>query len=213
MPGFRLAVPLFPIIIGTGLIIACSLWELKGKAIKTIAPKFLLGMLALAFAANVLGVLQYSIRKSHEKSWHRNQANFYMPAADWLRKYVWQSQSIALGDIGYIGYFGDHDRIIDTTGLVDRHLGRLKGIASLTTDLDYIFDQKPFCIVSLVHKYPDGAELGHSEFDRKIAKDPRLAKDYRLVAELFGWENKERSRTDWKTRTSKVYFKIYFTNQ
>lgn len=213
MPGYRLAVPLFPLIIGAGIIIAGALWELKEKEIAEFKPRFTVVLLGLALAANLFGIGNYSLRKSFEKEWLRNQSRFYMPAADWLRKHVWQGQSIALGDIGYIGYFGDHDRIIDTMGLMDRHLGRLKGIASMTTDLDYIFGQKPFCIVSLVHKYPDGNELGHSEFDRAIVKDPRFARNYRLVHELFGWQSEELSRSDWKTRTSQVYFRFYFSRQ
>jgi len=210
MPGSRMLVPLMPIFCGAGMVMFGARW-LSGKN-----PKRDRGLLylvcALIIFANLFQVIRYEAFASFDKTWHRNQSRFYMNTADFLKKYVWQSQSIAVGDIGYIGYFGDHNRIIDTTGLVDRHLGRLPGISSMTTDLDYIFSQEPFAIVSLVHRYPEGTEIGHSEFDRQLAQDARLKMEYRLVEEIFGWDSVEISRTDWKKRNSRVYFKIYFKN-
>ncbi len=210
MPGFRLAVPLLPLFAGVGMILFGSQW-LSGK--NEGKDRGLLYLVTgLALALNIFSVVRYRATKSHDQTWHRDQSKFYVPAADWLKKYVWQDQTIALGDIGYIGYFANHDRIIDTMGLVDRHLGRLPGISSLTTDLDYIFNQEPFCIVSLEHRYPDGTVIGHSEFDRAIAGDARLKMEYRKATEIFGWDSEELSRTDWKKRTSKVYFIIYLRN-
>jgi len=214
MPGYRLAVPLLPVVTGAVFIIACLIWKTEG--VNSFSKKLinlLRVIVSLFLLLQVYGIARYLMGNSFDKNWHQNQAKFYRPTAEWLRKYVWQNQTIAAGDIGYIGYFGDHDRIIDTMGLVDRHLGRLPGISSLTTDLDYIFDQNPFCIVTLVHKYPAGAELGHSEFDRQLALDKRFTEKYRLVHQIYGWTSQELSRTDWKQRTSQVYFKIYFNNQ
>jgi hypothetical protein len=209
MPDFRLLVPTFPLIYGLGM----TLLNLPSGREKSPARNRAAAVLAgIALAANLFHAGKYMVFKSYEKTWHQRQASFYRPTADWLKRHVWQSQVIAAGDIGYIGYFGDHDRIIDTMGLVDRRLGRVPGIASLNTDLDYIFEQNPFAIVRLVHRYPDGTELGHNEFDRKVFLDQRFNKNYHLVKEIFAWQNQEISRTDWQKRTSYVYFKIYIKN-
>ena len=209
MPGFRFFIPLLSLFVIIGAIILKN-WEEKAKNRAKFSKTYLYLFFTFLCALNLIGLIRYCAKDSPEKNWHRNQSKFYLPTALWLKKYVWQSQSIALGDIGYIGYFGDHDRIIDTMGLVDRHLGRLKGISSMTTDLDYIFSQKPFCIVSLIHRYPDGTIIGHSQFDREVAKDPRLAQNYRLVKEIYGWRSVEISREDWQKRESEVFFRIYF---
>jgi len=210
MPGFRLLVPTFPVIYGLGIILLTRQSGPEKSPTRNWATLLIVG---IALAANLFQAGKYTALKSFDKNWHRSQARFYRPTADWLKKYVWQSQPVAVGDIGYIGYFGDQDRIIDTMGLVDRRLGRLPGIASLNTDLDYIFDQDPFAILCLVHKYPDGIEIGHSEFDRQVSRDPNFKKNYHLALEIFAWDSQEISRTDWKKRSSRVYFKIYLHNR
>jgi len=210
MPGGRLLVPLLGIFSGAGAILFGSEW-LSGKNEKRDRGLIYL-VVGLVLVSNLFFVVRSQFARSFDQTWHQNQGKFYLATADWLKKYVWQSQTIALGDIGYIGYFADHNRIIDTMGLVDRHLGRLPGISSLTTDLDYIFSQEPFAIVSLVHRYPQGVEIGHSEFDRAVATDARLKMEYRFATEIFGWDSEEVSRVDWKKRTSRVYFKIYLKN-
>ena len=210
MPDFRMLVSLFPLLYGLSAVL--FFLELGPEKFSS-RRKIFYAAFGLILALNLFQEARYGIFPSYDQGWHRKQAQYYMPASNWLRKYVWQNQTVALGDIGYIGYFGNHDRIIDTMGLVDRHLARLPGYASLTTDVDYVLDQKPFCIVTLVHKYPEGVELGHSEFDREIVQDKRFGSTYHLVTEIFGWDSSEVSRTDWKKRTSKVYFRIYFANQ
>ncbi len=209
MPGFRFFVHILALLLVCTIVAGLKLSEDLNYPPR-ISFQRVLSLILILTAFNLWGVFRYSLKPSFEKNWHRNQSKWYLATARWLKTYVWQNQSIALGDIGYIGYFGDHDRIIDTMGLVDRHLGRLKGISSMTTDLDYIFSQNPFCIVSLVHRYPDGAIIGHSEFDRKLAQDARFKEKYRLVKEIYGWHSVEISRTDWKKRESEVFFRIYF---
>jgi len=205
MPSSRLLVPLLPLFYCIGITIIHSQFVRAGL------KRVILFLLCFSIVgANVFYLINYNLKDSFDKDWHRNQDKFYVPVADWLKKYVWQNQTIALGDIGYIGYFGDHDRIIDTMGLVDRHLGRLPGISSLNTDLNYIFAQKPFCIVTMVNKYEEGVELGHSEFDRRIYNDQRFFEDYYQVIEIYGWHSEELSRSDWKKRQSKVFFRIFF---
>ena len=211
MPGFRFLVHIFPLLCGCSMIAGLELARDLKYSLKS-SRQIVSALFMIMVAGNLYAFSSYSLKDSFEKSWHREQSKWYLPTARWLKTYVWQNQSIALGDIGYIGYFGDHHRIIDTMGLVDRHLGRLKGISSMTTDLDYIFSQNPFCIVSLVHHYPNGAWLGHSEFDRKLAQDARFKEKYRLVKEIYGWHSVEISRTDWKKRQSEVFFRIYFRN-
>jgi len=206
MPNSRLLIPLLPLFYCIGITL------IHFQFAKAVHKRVILFLLCLSVVgANVFYLINYNLKDSFDKAWHRKQDKFYVPVADWLKKYVWQNQTLALGDIGYIGYFGGHDRIIDTMGLVDRHLGRLPGISSLNTDLDYIFTQNPFCIVIMVNKYEEGVELGHSEFDRRIYNDPRFLERYRQVIEIYGWDSEELSRSDWKKRQSKVFFRIFFS--
>jgi len=210
MPHFRLIAPVFPVIYGAAFIVfhsAAGSGKLRSRA--GLFP----ALFGLALLANAGQAASYYTVESQARTWHQKQARFYRPAADWLKVYVWQNQRIAVGDIGYIGYFGDHDFIIDTTGLTDKHLGRLPGISSLSADVDYVLGLKPFAIVRLAHKYPEGVEIGHSEFDRQVALDSRFIANYRLTKEIFAWQSDEKSRVDNKRRLSQVHFKVYLIDR
>ncbi len=157
-------------------------------------------LLVAIVALSSIRMIRYESEPSFEKEWHRHQAQWYMPVTDCIKNHVWQSETIALGDIGYVGYYADIDRILDTHGLVDPHLARLAGIASLNTDLDYVLDQQPRFIVSMIHKYPTGDIIGHTAFDRALAESERRDREYRFFRSIPGWHSRELSRDDMQTR-------------
>jgi len=68
--------------------------------------------------------------------------------ADWLRTEARSGDTIALMDIGLIGYRNHEQRILDLTGLTDRHIARSPGtFMAKRFDLDYVFRQRPRWIV------------------------------------------------------------------
>lgn len=211
MPHFRFGVHLLPLafsLAGLGLARLESRWPASAAstgARRLLAPAAIL--LGLGFS--LFRYTAYEVKPSVDQTWHRRQAQFYTAVSRWVLQHVWQSESVAAGDIGYLGYISDVDRIVDTNGLVDRHLARRPGVAALSADLDYLLAQEPYCLVLMVHRYPGGEELGHSETDRALLADPRLPQKYRFRAEFFGWDNFELSRTDLKPRSSKVFFLVY----
>ncbi len=221
MPHHRFFMHLLPLVYALGMIGVTYLYHGVREQGSFLLSRPLVAIVAvLVFCMNLYRASAYELHPSFEKKWHRQQSDFYMPAARWVLMHVWQSDAVAAGDIGYLGYFSKVDRIVDTLGLVDRRLGRLEGAASFKTDLDYVFEQEPYCIVTMVHRYetpgemkdrnPDPyIEIGHTQFDRELAADARLPERYRLREEIFGWQSVEVSREDMKQRESHVFFRIY----
>ena len=211
MPDFRFLTHLLPLLVALSVL---GLTQLESPPPAPAVParrRHLVArlLILLALGLSLYRYARYEIQPSFDRDWHRRQSQFYQGASRWVLQHVWQSETVAAGDIGYLGYISDVDRIVDTMGLCDRHLARRPGLAALTADLDYLFAQDPYGIVTLVHRYPGGQEIGHSETDRALSRDPRLNQRYRLRTELFGWDNLELSRSDRVRRPSQVWFRIY----
>ena len=137
----------------------------------------------------------------------RRQSAFYMPVSDWLSARTEPGDRVALSDVGYVKYYSGV-YVIDTLGLTDKHLAKMPGGPAWATDVDYVLDKRPLFIVSMIRHYGD-IELGHTEFDRKIAENARFRKEYRLADELEGYKASERALGDRKVRRYSVTFRIY----
>jgi hypothetical protein len=211
MPDFRFFVHLMPLFIALAILGMADLESPRPDPAVPAWRRYLPAKLAVLamLGLSLFRYGAYELKPSYDKDWHRHQGQFYLGMSRWVLRHVWRSETVAAGDIGYLGYFSDVDRIVDSNGLVDRHLAQRPGLASLTADLDYLFEQNPYCIVVMLHRYPGGEELGHSETDRALLADPRLPERFRFRTELFGWDNLELSRSDFKPRTSKVFFLLY----
>lgn len=101
-------------------------------------------------------------------------------------------RSLALIDIGQIGYVLPEVSILDLDGLTDTRLGHMPGgELSKPLDLHYVFDeQRPEMIVVRLGKPPETDAQGEPQIDPILALSlpegmllgsPRLARDYRLV--------------------------------
>ena len=205
MPDHRFVMHVVPLIIGSGMI--C----IGGYSTKSKTGKRVLFLFALiAITSNILGIHGYfHSSDTRSKQWHQNQAEWYGKTASWLLRNGQRDDVIACGDIGYIGFVTDAERIIDTNGLVDRYLARYPGAASLNSDPDYVISQSPDFIVVIAHYFENGAVIGHNDFDRKFLSDKTLQRGYEQAAELSGWESKEYSFSDGLSRTSLIRFKIF----
>jgi len=213
MPSHRFIMHLAPLVIGFSVIALAGSDTEKQPPIGRRATLAIYFLLAVAFAWNAGQGTHYFHHPSFAREWHQKQAEWYGLAASWLLRHSRPEQTIAAGDIGYIGYVSDVDRIIDANGLVDFHLSRLPGAASLVTDLDYILGESPDFIVVMVHYYEGGgAAVGQTAFDRSALSDPRVADGYRFRVEVPGWRSEEFSFDDFRHRASRVYFRIYEKN-
>jgi len=212
MPDHRFVMHIMPVVVASGaagLFIVSS----PGARLGTLKPGaralFVYLLPAVALMWNGLTLSAYASADSYEKAWHRHQAQWYGGAAYTLAGLAGQDDAIACGDIGYIGYITNVDRIIDTNGLVEAHLAKLPGAAMLQSDPGYVFDLRPQWLVIMVHYFGDEETLGHSAFDRAALESDRLTEEYELVAEEPGWKWSERSFHDKATRESEVRFRIY----
>lgn len=214
MPSHRFIMHLTPLMIGFFVIALTGLDTEKQQPIGRRATLAIYFLLVVAFAWNAVQGAHYFRHPSFAREWHQKQAEWYGLTASWLLRHSRPEQTIAAGDIGYIGYVTDVDRIIDANGLVDFHLSRLPGAASLVTDFDYILGERPDFIVVMVHYYDGvgGAAIGQTAFDRSALSDPRVADGYRFRVEVPGWSSEEFSFDDFQRRASRVFFRIYEKN-
>jgi len=214
MPDHRFVMQVLPLMCG----IAFVAWG--GEGARTRFPPrprnaviFLLCV--IAGASVVQSRLVFPLRKdiSISRAWHMNQADWYGPVSSWLRRNTEREDVIACGDIGYIGYVTDVDRILDTNGLVDPYLAQRPGAAAISSDPGYVLDSEPDFLVVMVHEFEGGQVVGHTAFDRSVLALERLHRHYTLRAELPGWTSVERSLDDGVVRKSEVRFRVYEGNQ
>ncbi len=206
MPDHRFVMHVLPVMVGLGFFALAGISSSRAKRLAVLV------FLAFVLAYNAAENVQYHSGSKYESQaaeWHRDQAEWYGRTASWLLHHTEQGDAIACGDIGYIGYVTDVDRILDTNGLVDPYLARRPGAAALSSDPDYVLDREPAYLVVMVHYFQGGEVLGHSAFDRAVLAGERLGKEYELAVELPGWRSMERSMDDGIKRRSRVRFRIY----
>jgi hypothetical protein len=106
-------------------------------------------------------------------------------AAFFIRDHTEPGDTIALMDIGIVGFENPDRRILDISGLTDRKIAKSKGgFFNKTYDPDYVFDQQPAFLVFLASKdggrFPPKSVEGFSPFnstEAMIVNSPRM-RDY-----------------------------------
>lgn len=197
MPNGRFLVPILPFLY---LMASNGLMQFKSRNYYYI-------FVSVMLAANIYGQSAYGRSDSFDKRWARNQASFYMPVSEWLVKQGARGKKVVLSDVGYITYYSEI-YAIDTLGLTNLHLARVKGGSAFATDVDYVLELKPDYIIRMERDY-DGVKLGHTEFDRKVVGDARFESGFKEVAVIPGYEATERAITDFKLRRYTMSFHIY----
>lgn len=210
MPEHRFLMHLLPVIVGMGAAAGGRKNDQNLNASNERFAEWLGALLIILAAFHAVSTFTSRGAPRIRWDWHHDQAEWYGPTASWLLLHTQRTDVIAAGDIGYLGYVTDNDRILDFNGLVDRHLASLPGAAAFETDPKYVFNQHPDYLALMVHRFEDGRELGHSAFDRAALADPRLASDYVLAVELPGWEEWVYSnREQDQKQNSRISFRIY----
>ncbi len=209
MPDHRFVMHVLPVMVGLG-IIGLSSGEANTKDGRWSFLLITLTVIAVSWNAGT--AWRYDSTLSFRKNWHEDQASWYGGASSWLLRHSAPSDTIACGDIGYIGFVTDVDRILDTNGLVDPYLASLPGAAGLSTDPHYVLELEPDFMVVMVHYFSGGEVIGHSGFDRAVFETSLLHEEYVKAVEVPGWKTRQRSRQDGKVRESRVRFRIYRRN-
>ncbi len=180
MPAFRLCVVYLP---------ACA-------ALATLAAVLLIARLrapATAFwllvaLPGVLAARQWPLGwtyRDHALTRTRGYLRGHAALAEWLREHCPPGGTVALMDIGLVGYRCIDLRILDITGLTDRTIAHSPGdFLDKRFDPGYVFDQRPRYIVIVLTNRP-GSDMRTLELvpwtpieDRLLA-DPRFAREYR----------------------------------
>jgi len=209
MPDYRFVMHVLPLVVTVAVIGGSALEEEIAKHGRVIVAALVL----IALAWNIGLIEHYNREDSFRKGWHEKQAVWYGLASSWLLRHTTTSDTIACGDIGYIGYVTGVDRILDTNGLVDPYLASLPGAAGLSSDPHYVLDLKPDYIVVIIHYFENNAVIGHSAFDREVLTTKRFQKEYEKAVEVPGWRSEHRSMEDGKIRQSQLMFRIYKKRQ
>ena len=116
---------------------------------------------------------------AHERAQGYEKAHRYL--ATWLRENTPPGASVALMDIGMVGYYS-HLRIIDLTGLTEEHIAHAPGaFQEKVYDPTYVLDQEPAYVVLVS---TDGDLVPDFPIDLQIYKSPLFQTNYEYAFKL-----------------------------
>lgn len=106
----------------------------------------------------------------------------------WLREHTPPGSTIAVSDIGAVGYYSQRT-IIDMLGLVDPHIARSPGKLHRKNDPAYVLAQRPDYVI-LVERKDQNCHPWHWRLsDQALKNRPEFAVDYRLAHSMkMGFE-------------------------
>jgi len=103
--------------------------------------------------------------------------------ADWLGQLARPGETVAIMDIGLIGFYCPQLRILDITGLTDRFIAKSPGaFLDKEYDPDYVFSQRP---EFLVLAFRGAARAGPIDLEPWSGNDRRLAEAPQFAARYF----------------------------
>ena len=186
MKGARLIMPVAPhlaILVTVGLTAAVVRWG-RDKSARIAGG-------ALAAICVTLLIVD-NIQEHGRRQWHRAVAeirakgyrNGHLALSDWMRNSgtVREGDTVALMDIGLIGFRNMDCRILDITGLTDRTIGKSPGrFLNKEYEADYVFSGRPRLIVVVV----GGFAVRDPDTGREIPQwSPYTANDGRVMKAL-----------------------------
>jgi len=98
----------------------------------------------------------------------------YRQTARWIVDNTPEGSSVALCDIGLVGYYSERP-IVDMFGLIDPHISRLGGRQHFKSDAGYVLGKHPDVVVLVSSgiddflRIPDAEMFAHPDFIRKYA--------------------------------------------
>ncbi|MEP0845403.1 MAG: hypothetical protein HRF50_01120 [Phycisphaerae bacterium] len=157
MPGFRLLVPYAPAAAALSVVGLCVLAD------RFLArPRWPAAAVCAALPLALL-LWQTALREhyhAHLLTRARGYLNGHVATADWISTRAAPGDTIALMDIGIIGYRCIDQRILDITGLTDRSIAKSPG-SFLGKEIDprYVLDREPRFIVAVLYAPDEGPEI------------------------------------------------------
>jgi arabinofuranosyltransferase len=190
MPGLRFWVAILPflfLILAQAIITAYHRFRVHPgtKLLKTITWGGL-GLLGAIYLA--LFVSQTLITYTYVRWRTAGYDGVHRPLATWLAEHTPPGDSVALMDIGIIGYYS-HLRIIDLTGLTEAHIAHTPGaFQDKTYDPAYVLDQHPAYIVLVS---TDADRVPDFPIDRGISESAafRAGYDFLFSLKAYGTAN------------------------
>lgn len=163
MPGFRLLVPFVPVYAALATL---GLAALSDRLFAAAAPPRRVAAAASAGVALLAALLVWEAPVRREYYVHssvRNQGYLagHRLLAEWLLQNGAPGQTVALMDIGLIGYTCIDMSVLDITGLTDRTIARSPGgFLDKRFDPNYVLDRRPEFVVLVLRDNPTapGAE-------------------------------------------------------
>ena len=178
MPAARLVVPYLPLLAVTVAIGWARLLVRARRGGTGLLSALLLlsAPLALAFQWNERTALAEgaAIETAGAKSGHG-------ALAAWLRGHAKPDDAIVLMDIGEVGYRCIEQRVVDVTGLTDRHIGKSPGtFMAKRFDIDYIWAKRPEFIVLtfLGRNAPEAPLHPFSSMEERLGADSTFQREY-----------------------------------
>lgn len=183
MPGFRLLVAYLPI--GAALA-AAGLALLATRSGLRPAPTALVVVLLLPIG---LAVWESPVRagyRAHALTRARGYREGHLALARWLNERGAPGDTVALMDIGIVGFECPELRVLDITGLTDRFIARAPGpFLNKQFDLGYVFEQRPrFLVVTVGGPLGPGGGVdparltAWTDIEDRLAKRPEFRAEY-----------------------------------
>lgn len=186
MLGGRLLVPYVPL---WAALAACGVVATVDRVASLVSTRqstvpWIGGVLCLALVVGVgwqnqarVGYRQFCEVRT------RGYLNGHTALADWLNAQATPGDTVALMDIGIIGYRNPNLRILDITGLTDRFIAKSPGdFLSKRYDPGYVLDQGPaFIVLVMSHlTLPDGRVVlaGWTQIERDFQTHPEFVAHY-----------------------------------
>jgi arabinofuranosyltransferase len=184
MHFYRFFVPVLPVIAtgcaaGLGIIL-----QMNHQTRKWPLLVVLVGTLAAAYV-NIYKVERATGREvvSHVKA-GTYLTDGYRQTAQWIVDNTPVGSSVALCDIGLVGYVSERP-IVDMFGLIDPHISHLDGRQHFKSDAEYVLGKEPDVVVLVSSgvddflRIPDAGMFAHTDFREKYVLEKTIPMGFR----------------------------------
>ena len=179
IPHYRFLIPILPIVavaLQDGLISVRSLLP-KGPGRRWVLPSVAIWTFIAVIIFDIVNQTAYL--KLHTDMWADGYHHAHRRVGAWLRDHASPDETVALMDIGIVGFVSGM-RVVDITGLTDSRVAASPGgWLKKQYPLDYLFGLAPeyFVLVS-GSDYPKEPFGSSFPIDRAVFQDPRLLDQY-----------------------------------
>jgi hypothetical protein len=180
MPGGRLLIPALVLLAPMVVVGWATLLERTSPRLAVAVPLLLVPSLWLQAPSRDVYAKVAAARSAGERVASR-------PLADALCAAARPGDVAALTDIGLVGFTCPSLRILDVSGLIDRHIAKSPGrFLNKQYDVGYVYDRAPrFLVIGLYAEGGVGDPLSADArlrfwqpIEAAIAQDPRFAREY-----------------------------------